>query len=92
MECVAYMRVSTEKQAEEGNGLDSQKRDILAWAGKNEYVIKEWYVDDGYTGSNMNRPALQRLISDCYSKKIKNVVPWLGSLVTEICAPCTVTI
>lgn len=28
MECVAYMRVSTEKQAEEGNGLDSQKRDI----------------------------------------------------------------
>ena len=74
MECVAYMRVSTEKQAEEGNGLDSQKRDILAWAEKNEYVIKEWYVDDGYTGSNMNRPALQRLISDCYSKKIKNVI------------------
>lgn len=28
MECVAYMRVSTEKQAEEGNGLDSQRRDI----------------------------------------------------------------
>ena len=28
MECVAYLRVSTEKQAEEGNGLDSQKRDI----------------------------------------------------------------
>lgn len=74
MECVAYMRVSTEKQAEEGNGLDSQKRDILAWAGKNEFVIKEWYVDDGYTGSNMNRPALQRLISDCYAKKIKNVI------------------
>ena len=74
MECVAYMRVSTEKQAEEGNGLDSQKRDILSYAGKNEFVIKEWYVDDGYTGSNMNRPALQRLISDCYNKKIKNVI------------------
>ena len=28
MECVAYMRVSTEKQAEEGNGLGSQKRYI----------------------------------------------------------------
>lgn len=74
MECVAYMRVSTEKQAEEGNGLDSQKRDILAWAGKNEFVIKEWYVDDGYTGSNMNRPALQRLIADCYAKKIKTII------------------
>lgn len=28
MKCVAYIRVSTEKQAEEGNGLDSQIRDI----------------------------------------------------------------
>lgn len=26
MECVAYMRVSTEKQAEEGNGLDKSKK------------------------------------------------------------------
>lgn len=74
MECVAYLRVSTDKQAEEGNGLDSQKRDILSFAGKNRYVIKEWYVDDGYTGSNMNRPQLQRLINDCYSKKIKTVI------------------
>ena len=55
MECVAYLRVSTEKQAEEGNGLDSQKRDIMVYASKNEMVIKEWYIDDGYTGSNMNR-------------------------------------
>lgn len=74
MECVAYIRVSTEKQAEEGNGLDSQRRDIQAYAGKNGMLISEWYVDDGYTGANMDRPALQRLISDCYSKKVKNVL------------------
>lgn len=74
MECVAYMRVSTEKQAEEGNGLDSQKRDIQSYAGKNGMLISDWYVDDGYTGANMNRPALQRLISDCYAKKIKNII------------------
>lgn len=74
MECVAYMRVSTERQAEEGNGLDSQRRDIQSFAGKNNMLISEWYVDDGYTGANMNRPALQRLINDCYSKKIKNII------------------
>ena len=34
MECVAYLRVSTEKQAEEGNGLDSQKRDIENYCRK----------------------------------------------------------
>lgn len=74
IECVAYMRVSTEKQAEEGNGLDSQKRDIMKYAGKNEMLISDWYVDDGYTGANMDRPALKRLIEDCVSHKVSHVV------------------
>lgn len=74
MECVAYLRVSTEKQAEEGNGLDSQRRDIENYCRKNELIISEWYEDDGFTGSNMNRPGLQRLINDCSKKRVKCVV------------------
>lgn len=74
MECVAYMRVSTEKQAEEGNGLDSQKRDIENYCRKNELIITEYYIDDGYTGANMDRPQLQRLINDCSRKRVKCVV------------------
>lgn len=74
MECVAYMRVSTEKQAEEGNGLESQKRDIQNYCKKNEYIITDYYIDDGYTGANMDRPELQRLITDCVAKRIKCVV------------------
>ena len=46
MECVVYMRVSTEKQAEEGNGLESQKRDIENYCKKNEYIITDYYIDD----------------------------------------------
>lgn len=74
MECVAYMRVSTEKQAEEGNGLESQKRDILDYCSKNELIVTDWYVDDGYTGANMNRPELQRLVTDCKHKRISCIV------------------
>ena len=74
MECVAYMRVSTEKQAEEGNGLDSQKRDIENYCKKNELVVSDWYIDDGYTGANMDRPELQRLVNDCSRKRVKCVV------------------
>lgn len=74
MECVAYMRVSTEKQAVEGNGLDSQKRDIENYCRKNELVITDWYIDDGYTGTNMDRPELQRLVNDCGRKRIGCVV------------------
>ena len=74
MECVEYMRVTTEKQAEEGNGLESQKRDILDYCSKNELIVTDWYVDDGYTGTNMNRPELQRLVADCKHKRISCVV------------------
>lgn len=76
MECVAYMRVSTEKQAEEGNGLDSQKRDIENYCRKNELIVSDWYIDDGYTGANMDRPELQRLVNDCSRKRVKCVVAW----------------
>ena len=74
MECVAYMRVSTEKQAEEGNGLDSQRRDIENYCSKNDLLVSEWYIDDGYTGANMDRPELQRLVNDCSRKRVKCVV------------------
>lgn len=74
MECVAYMRVSTEKQAIEGNGLDSQKRDIENYCRKNELIVTDWYIDDGYTGANMNRPELQRLVNDCSKKRVGCVV------------------
>ena len=74
MECVAYIRVSTEKQAEEGYGIDSQKRDIIAYCRKNELIITDWYIDDGYTGANMDRPELNRLINDCSKKRVHFIV------------------
>lgn len=65
MECVAYIRVSTERQAEEGYGLESQKRDIDEYCRKHQLIIKEYYVDAGLSGMEMSkRVELQRLISD----------------------------
>ena len=65
MKCVAYIRVSTDKQVEEGFGLDSQKRDIEDYCRKHEMVISEWYIDAGLSGMEMTkRVELQRLISD----------------------------
>nr|DAX01572.1 MAG TPA: integrase serine recombinase [Bacteriophage sp.] len=73
MECVAYIRVSTEKQVEEGYGLESQQRDIKEYCQKNNMIISHWYIDAGLTGMEMSkRVALQELISDL--KKIDKVV------------------
>jgi DNA invertase Pin-like site-specific DNA recombinase len=52
MKLVAYLRVSTERQAEEGLGLDVQDRAIRRWARDNEHRIVMTARDEGASGSN----------------------------------------
>jgi DNA invertase Pin-like site-specific DNA recombinase len=48
----AYVRVSTDKQAEDGLGLDVQRHAIRAWAKENGHRIALWASDEGVSGSN----------------------------------------
>lgn len=59
-----YIRVSTEDQAKRGASVDAQKEFLEDWAGREEFEIYDTYIDDGYSGSTLDRPALQRLIND----------------------------
>ena len=59
---VGYLRVSTDKQAEEGFGLEVQENDVVHYAKKCDFNNLVLFIDDGYTGTNMNRPALQAII------------------------------
>lgn len=60
---VAYRRVSTDKQAESGFGLDVQKDKIIQYCKSNNITLCLLLTDDGYTGTDMNRPAIQHFIS-----------------------------
>lgn len=60
---VAYRRVSTDKQAESGFGLDVQKDKIIQYCKANNIKLCLLLTDDGYTGTDMNRPAIQHFIS-----------------------------
>lgn len=63
MKNVAYLRVSTEAQTEKF-GLDMQKQKILDYCEKRGEVIERWYIDGGYSGSNLQRPKIQDLLDD----------------------------
>lgn len=52
MKVVAYLRVSTDKQAEEGLGLDVQRQAITAWAKTEGHRVVLWAADEGVSGSN----------------------------------------
>ena len=74
MRIAIYIRVSTDEQAREGFSIDAQKERLIAFCqsqGWNDYSL---YIDDGYTGTNLNRPAMKRLIRHVEDKRVDMVL------------------
>lgn len=69
-----YIRVSTEAQAEEGYSVAAQTERLEAFCKAKGWNDYETYVDGGFSGSNLNRPEVQRLIADVEANKIKSVI------------------
>ena len=69
-----YIRVSTDAQAEEGYSIEAQKEQLTAYCISKNIRDYEYYVDAGWSGSNIDRPELQRLIQDCKEGKISHCI------------------
>ena len=70
----AYVRVSTENQAEEGFSIEGQKERLSAYCVAKNWEACEFYVDAGFSGSSLDRPAIQQLIADIEENKISAVL------------------
>jgi site-specific DNA recombinase len=46
---------------------------LISYAKSKDYTEFEFYIDGGYSGKDLNRPAIQRLIEDCKNHKIDAV-------------------
>lgn len=46
---------------------------MISYAKSKDYTEFEYYVDGGYSGKDLNRPAIQRLIEDCKNHKLDAV-------------------
>ncbi|MBR5614451.1 MAG: recombinase family protein [Clostridia bacterium] len=65
-----YIRVSTDAQREEGYSIDAQKEMLTAYCVSKGIKCFEYYIDGGFSGSNIERPELKRLIGDVKEGKI----------------------
>ena len=64
MRVAGYIRVSTEEQAKEGYSLDAQRDKLISFCKSQDWTLVEIYVEEGKSAKDMNRPELQRLLSD----------------------------
>src|SRR5579872_6801198 len=55
---VGYVRVSTDKQAQEGVSLDAQRDKLTQYCALYGIELISIQVDDGYTAKSLKRPGL----------------------------------
>lgn len=69
-----YIRVSTDAQREEGYSIEAQKEMLTAYLVSKRIKNYEYYIDGGFSGSNIERPALKKLIEDIKNQKVSCVL------------------
>lgn len=73
----AYLRLSKEEfsNEKESNSITNQKLIIDNYLKEHkEYVLVNYYIDDGYSGTNFDRPEFQRMLEDIKNKKIDVII------------------
>ncbi len=71
-----YCRLSKDDIAanEESSSILTQKIMLEKYAKEHHWLIHDYYIDDGWSGTNFNRPEFQRLLVDIENKKINAVL------------------
>lgn len=70
-----YMRLSKDDdRAGESASITTQKKMLHAFARENGFTVYGEYIDDGFSGTNFNRPDFIRMLSDIEAKRINLVI------------------
>ncbi len=69
-----YIRLSRDDGNIESDSIISQRSLLNQFIKENNYKVIEEYVDDGYTGTNFDRPAFKKMIKDVELGKINMII------------------
>ena len=70
-----YARLSKDDDlVGDSNSIVHQKEILAKYAKEHGFTNIEFYVDDGFSGTNFNRPDFQRMMSDAEEGKISTVI------------------
>ena len=60
---------SDKKYESDSESVINQRNILTSYLKDNNYILTEEYIDDGYSGTNFDRPGFHKLIDDINSKK-----------------------
>ena len=70
-----YMRLSRDDENfGDSVSIETQRIVLQKFAQENGLIVYDEYVDDGWSGTNFERPAFQRMMSDIEAGKVNCVV------------------
>lgn len=71
-----YIRLSVEDgDKEESNSITNQRMLLNEFLSDNsDMELYDYYIDDGYSGTDFSRPGFERLLNDLYAKKFNAVI------------------
>ena len=69
-----YLRLSSDDGNDESESIANQRALTLEYINKNNLLFVKEYVDDGYTGTNFNRPGFKEMLSDIENNIVDVIV------------------
>ena len=70
---VGYIRLSVLNKDSHGS-VENQKLIIEEWGKQNKIIISRYYIDNGFSGKQFDRPAFQEMLQDIQKGKIDCIV------------------
>lgn len=73
--CGIYCRLSKDDDnLGESQSIQYQKQVLLKYAQDNNWIIYDIYIDDGYSGTNFDRPGFNQMIEDVEKRRISIIL------------------
>ena len=69
-----YIRLSRDDGNVESDSIVSQRSLLKQYVKENNYIVVDEYVDDGFTGTNFDRPGFKKMIQDIELGKINMII------------------
>ena len=70
-----YLRLSRDDELQgESNSISTQRIMLRKYAEQNGFYVVDEYIDDGYSGTNFERPSFKRMIDDIENDRINCVI------------------